>query len=103
MSEDQGWHFSPSHTCWECGRQVKYRIPGHTQTARFHACWLHPIARLKWKSELKGWHSGYRFAVENSTDSMVTADADDYGTGWAGHMRVGYVSMRPDELKGETK
>ena len=40
-----------------------------------------------------GWHEGYRFAVENRDDEMVLADADDYGTGWAGHMRVGHITV----------
>lgn len=49
--------------------------------------------RLRAGPHLEGWHEGYRFAVENADDPMVLADADDYGTGWAGHMRVGHLTI----------
>jgi hypothetical protein len=58
-----------------------------------HACKLRWLSRQRWKAHQDGWHSGYRFAVENSDDPAVLADADDYGTGWAGHMRVGHITV----------
>lgn len=56
---------------------------------RWHACRLRWLARHAWTHHLEGWHSGYRFAVENADDEMVRADVHDYGSGWAGHMRFG--------------
>jgi hypothetical protein len=82
--------WAASSRCWGCGRDVAHKPNGGPH--RFHACSLRLLSRLRWKAHQEGWHSGYRFAVENADDPMVTADADDYGTGWAAHMRVGYVA-----------
>lgn len=85
------WGWCAESRCWSCGRTVKYKPYGGPQ--RFHFCRLRWLSRLRWKAHLDGWHSGYRFAVENAADPMVHADADDYGTGWAAHMRVGHVNL----------
>lgn len=66
---------------------VTHRPLGGPQ--RFHWCRLRWLSRSRWSAHQDGWHSGYRFAVENPDDPMVLADADDYGTGWAGWMRSG--------------
>ena len=81
--------YAGTSTCWDCGRVVKHKPQGGPQ--RFHACRLRLLERRAWNAHQAGWHSGYRFAVENAQDPMVRADGDDYGTGWAGHMRAGHV------------
>ncbi len=78
-----------SHTCWDCGRTVTHGPRGD----RFHWCRLRLLSRARWRGYLDGWHYGYRWVIDNPDDPMVLADADDYGTGWAGHMRVGHISV----------
>lgn len=78
-------------TCWGCGRWVKHRDRDHRM--RRHACCLRWLSRARWKARLDGWHEGYRTAVQNLDDPLVLADADDYGTGWAGHMRAGHITV----------
>lgn len=83
--------FCGASTCFDCGRQVKHRRNGGPQ--RRHACRLRLFSRLRWAGHMDGWHSGYRFAVENRDDPLVLADGEDYGTGWACHMRVGHLTL----------
>lgn len=90
MSDDIGWSYAATWKCWDCGRTNKSKPFG--QRGR-HWCWIHWISRLRWRAHLAGWHSGYRFAVEQRDDPMVLADSDDYGTGWAAHMRIGGVEV----------
>ena len=73
--------------CWDCGRMVRHKPPGGPQAR--HWCRFRLLSRLRWAAHQEGWHSGYRFAVEHPNDPMVLADANDYGTGWAGWMRSG--------------
>ena len=80
-----------SSTCWGCGRTVAHKPNGGPM--KRHACRLRFLSRARWAGHRDGWHEGYRFAVENRDDEMVLADADDYGTGWAGHMRVGHITV----------
>lgn len=89
---------STASTCWECGRIVEHQPPGGPQAG--HWCRLRWLSRLRWRAHLDGWHSGYRFAVENAADSAVLADANDYGTGWARHMRVGAITVALDDHSG---
>ncbi|HEY3482627.1 MAG TPA: hypothetical protein VGL02_27390 [Streptomyces sp.] len=89
--------------CWDCGRLVDHQP--HGGPMKRHACRLRWLSRIRWKAHLAGWHEGYRFAVENPNDPLVLADADDYGRGWAGHMRVGAIPIvvdTPDENSGST-
>lgn len=88
MSDDV--RYCASSTCWGCGRTVKHRANG---AMRWHACRLRWLSRARWAGHLDGWHEGYRFAVENRDDPLVLADADDYGSGWAGHMRAGHIRV----------
>ena len=80
-------------TCRDCGRWVEHKPNGGPH--RWHACRWRWHARQTWRAHQDGWHSGYRFAVKNADDPLVLADADDYGTGWAGHMRVGHLTIAP--------
>jgi hypothetical protein len=66
---------------------VKHKPPGGPRAA--HWCRWRWWSRRLFRSYLEGWHSGYRFAVENADDPMVSVDGDDYGRGWAGYMRTG--------------
>ena len=86
-------YWAASRRCWGCGRDVKLRPEGRgdRRWPLVHRCWLHWIARRRWASYLEGWHEAHRFAVENRDDPMVLADAEDYGSGWAGIMRNGGV------------
>lgn len=88
---NNGVAFCGSSRCWECGRMVEHRPNGGPQ--RFHWCRLRWLSRCIWREHQKGWHGGYRFAVEHPDDPMVLADAQDYGSGWAGWMRVGHVEI----------
>lgn len=90
MSEDFQVAYVGASTCWGCGRTVTHRTDG---AMRRHACSLRWLSRQRWKAHLGGWHEGYRFAAENADDPLVLADADDYGTGWAGHMRAGHITV----------
>lgn len=84
-----------SARCWDCGRTVGFRSGG--RGPRWHACRLRLLSRAKWKAHQEGWHSGYRFAVENRDDELVLADGEDYGTGWAGHMWGGGILIVGDD------
>jgi len=95
MSGDYGVAWTASSTCWGCGRVVKHRNRDHRM--RRHPCRLRWLSRARWKGYLNGWHEGYRLAAEGADDPMVRADADDYGTGWAGHMRVGHITVAMGE------
>lgn len=88
------WGWAAAVRCWDCGRMVKCRPEGRGQ--RRHWCWLHWLARRRWASYLEGWHEGYRWAAEHPDDPLVLADGEDYGTGWAGHMRVGHITVTTD-------
>lgn len=70
-------------TCFGCGHKVEFR----EGQERWHGCRLRLLSRYGWRRYLDGWHSAHRFAVENPNDPMCLADAEDYGTGWAGIMR----------------
>lgn len=80
-------------TCFDCGRQVTVR----NTRQRWHGCRFRFLSRLRWKGHQDGWHSGYRFAVENRDDDLVLADADEYGTGWAAFMRGGGITVLAGE------
>lgn len=90
MSDDQGvqGHFVSgdfSSTCFTCGGKSTVR----NGKRRTHLCRLRLIRRYGWRRHLEGWHEAHRWAVEHPDDPMVLADAYDYGSGWAGFMRVG--------------
>ena len=91
-----GIFFAAASTCWGCGRTIRHRTAGGPR--RWHGCRLRLLSRARWRSHLGGWHEGYRFAVENRDDPLVLADGADYGTGWAGHMRVGHLT--PQAVRG---
>lgn len=83
MTDGLQWSANFTQTCFGCGRQTK--VMGGK--VRRHGCRLRLLSRYGWRRYLEGWHSAHRFAVENPDDPMCLADAEDYGTGWAGLMR----------------
>lgn len=87
------WHYAATRKCWTCGRTVKNGPAGRVLPSWRHACALRWFSRAKWRAHQDGWHSGYRWAVENRDDPLCLADGEDYGTGWAGHMRVGHMTI----------
>lgn len=93
------WSYAAMSRCWGCGRDVAHRPFGGPH--RWHACALRWLSRQRWRAYLDGWHEAHRFAVEHPNDPMVLADADDYGTGWAGLMRVGHITVSADAVLGE--
>lgn len=86
-----GVTYAAATRCWNCGRMVKHKPEGGPR--RWHACSLRWLSGIRWRAHQEGWHSGYRFAVENRDEPLVRADGEDYGTGWAGHMRVGHLTL----------
>jgi hypothetical protein len=91
MTMTDGVAYPGSSRCWDCGRDVEHEPRGGPQ--KRHWCRLRWLSRARWKAYQEGWHSGYRFAVENPEDELCRADGDDYGTGWAGHMRAGNLRV----------
>lgn len=80
--------------CLTCGRTVKHRPNGGSQ--KFHGCRLRLISRWRRRVWSAAWEDGYRFAVDHIEDPMVYADVTDYGTGWAGAIRAGGITLSPD-------
>ncbi|MGN6245132.1 MAG: hypothetical protein ACTHQ3_15880 [Motilibacteraceae bacterium] len=87
----EGVSWCAESMCWECGRMVKHKPFGGPQ--KRHGCRFRWLARRARRAHLEGWHSGYRWAVEHPDDPMTRADAEDYGTGMAGLMRVGHLDF----------
>lgn len=92
--------YAAAFRCWTCGRMVRCRVQGIAP--KHHGCRFRWLSRQRWASYLEGWHEGYRWAVEHPDDPLVLADADDYGTGWAGHMRVGHLTIAEPTETPET-
>lgn len=95
MALPEGVSWCARSRCWDCGRMVDHKPYGGPQ--RFHWCRFRWLSRARWAGHLEGWHSGYRWAVEHPDDPLVLLDAEDYGTGLAGHMRVGHLTITTDE------
>jgi hypothetical protein len=74
-------------TCWHCAGTVKVK----GGQGRRHICHLRLIGRWKQRIRHASYLEGYEFAVRGlvKDDPMVLADADDFGTGWAGSLRSG--------------
>lgn len=84
--------------CWECGRWTRHKPYGGPHVRHF--CRLRLFSRARWRGHREGWHEGYRFAVEHPDDPMVARDRHDYGSGWAGAMRAGGLTL-PVQCSGE--
>lgn len=84
--------------CQSCKRTVKHKPNGGPH--RWHGCRLRWIVRRVAQAEARGWDDGYRFAVENISDPMVYADLSEYGTGWAGMIASGGVTIETEREAG---
>jgi hypothetical protein len=56
-------------------------------------CRLKWIARRIARARSEGWDEGYRFALDNVSDPLVYADLTEYGTGWAGLIQRGGITI----------
>jgi len=83
--------WAAASVCPDCKRMVKHRPLGGPP--RRHGCRLRWIARRVAQAESRGWNKGYQFALENVSDPMVYADLTEYGTGWAGFIAQGGISI----------
>lgn len=81
---DDGVTYAVSWRCWDCGVESPCLPFGRRGP---HECRSEDVG--KWQSYLSGWENGYRFGIENINEPLVQADLTEFGTGWAGHMRVG--------------
>jgi hypothetical protein len=86
---DATW--AAASVCPACKRLVKHRPYGGPH--RRHGCRLRWIARRIALARSAGWDEGYRFALDNISDPMVYADLTEYGTGWAGVIAQGGLSI----------
>lgn len=87
MSADYSVTYATESRCWTCGVMV----PCDYGQPREHTCKSEDVTR--WEGYLEGWHEGYKFAAKNPADPMVMADRAEYGTGWAGAMRTGGLTI----------
>jgi hypothetical protein len=77
--------------CQSCKRMVRHKPFGGPH--RWHGCRLRWVARRVAHAEARGWDGGYRFALNNVSDPMVYADLSEYGTGWAGMIASGGLTI----------
>ena len=91
MNLPEGVSFCAASICPSCKRMVKHRAYGGPY--RRHGCRVRWIARRVARAESHGWNEGYRFALENVSDPMVYADLAEYGTGWAGLVARGGLTI----------
>ena len=95
MSE-QRMTWAGASFCPSCKRTVRHKPQGGPH--RWHGCRLRWIARRVARARNEGWWEGYQFALDNVSDPMVYADMTDYGSGWAGLVARGGITI---ESEGE--
>lgn len=83
--------YASRSVCRGCKRMVRHKPQGGPH--RWHGCRLRWIARRVARAESRGWNDGYRFALENVSDPMVYADLTKYGSGWAGLIAAGGLTL----------
>lgn len=81
--------------CPSCKRMVRHKPLGGPH--RWHGCHLRWIARRIARAQSAGWDDGYAFALRNISDPMVYADLNEYGTGWAGLVAQGGLTINAPE------
>lgn len=86
--------FAGSSVCPSCKRTVRHKPRGGP--LRWHGCRVRWIARRVAHARSEGWNDGYRFALDNVSDPMVYADMTEYGTGWAGVIERGGITIEAD-------
>lgn len=87
--------YAGASMCPSCKRMVRHKPFGGPQ--RWHGCRLRWVARRVAQARMEGWDEGYRFALDNVSDPMVYADLSEYGTGWAGAIARGGITIRADD------
>lgn len=87
--------YAGASVCPSCKRWVRHRPQGGP--LRRHGCRLRWIVRRVARARSAGWDEGYRFALTNISDPLVYADLTEYGTGWAGFIARGGVTITPEE------
>lgn len=83
--------------CPKCKRMVKHKPQGGPH--RWHGCRMRWIARRVARSYFTGWDEGYKFALDNVSDPMVYADLNEHGTGWAGVIEQGGITIKDEEVR----
>jgi hypothetical protein len=84
-------YYAAESMCQECKRFVKHKPNGGPH--KWHGCRLRWITRRIERARMEGWDEGYKFAVDNVSDPMVYADIAEYGTGWAGLVAKGGITI----------
>lgn len=92
------WTGTFTHPCDTCGHTVRVI----DTKARRHICRLRLIGRVRTKAANAAWLDGYRFALDNVSDPMVRADLVDFGSGWAGLLDAGAVTIDTREDGGQS-
>jgi len=94
-----GTTWASASVCPNCHRMVKHRPYGGRHV--WHGCRLRWIARRVATARSEGWIAGYGFALRNIGDPMVTADLNDYGTGWSSLVKFGGLTISEADDAGE--
>ena len=89
-----GATYAGASVCPSCKRMVRHKPFGGPH--RRHGCRLRWIARRVARSRSQGFDEGYAFALRNISDPMVYADLAEYGTGWAGLIEQGGLTIEAD-------
>jgi hypothetical protein len=83
--------YAARSVCPDCKRMARHKPHGGPH--RRHGCHLRWIARRVARARTEGWNEGYRFALANISDPMVYADLNEYGSGWAGAIAGGGITI----------
>lgn len=89
------WAYAASVKCHDCGVDVPCDTRGVQDP---HECTSDNI-RVQ-QASLAAWEDGYRFALANSSDALVQADATEFGTGWIKFVRQGSIIVETDGSDG---
>jgi hypothetical protein len=92
MASEVTW--AGASVCPSCKRTVRHKPYGGPH--RWHGCRLRWIVRRVARARSEGWDEGYRFALDNISDPMVYADLSEYGTGWAGLVEQGGLTIHTE-------
>ena len=83
--------YAAASMCRACGRTVRHKPYGGPH--RFHWCRLRWFSRRVERVRSAAYWDGYRFAVDHIEEPMVYADVSEYGTGWAGIVAEGGITI----------
>jgi len=83
--------WAAASVCPSCKRMVRHKPYGGPH--RWDGCRLRWIKRRVERARSEGWNEGYKFALEHISDPMVYADLNEHGTGWAGLIEQGGLTI----------